>query len=117
MAERNDQNSPTGALVGEAQRTKAGVMPLFSTWISLCEGGPRHLNERLEQLAHQLMQDDRNATQRTNFGGWHYAFDLFKLEEPVVTELRDQMEQHVQGFLNPFRPEGRKKKDRLACKA
>jgi uncharacterized protein (TIGR02466 family) len=94
-----------------AQRVKAGVMPLFSTWIYVCENGPKHLNTRLEQLVHNLRQDDRNAGYRTNAGGWHYAFDLFKLDEPVVQEFREQMEQHVQGFLNHFRPEGRKKKD------
>src|SRR5712692_7279807 len=81
-----------------AKRVKVGVMPLFSTWIYLCEDGPRHLNERLEQLAHRLMQDDLNASRRTNYGGWHYAFDFFKLEEPVVEEFRNQMEQHVQAF-------------------
>src|SRR5260370_7277285 len=59
------------------------------------------------------MQDDRNATRRTNCGGWHYAFDFFKLEEPVVEEFRNQMEQHVQAFLNHFRPEERKKKDQF----
>jgi uncharacterized protein (TIGR02466 family) len=59
------------------------------------------------------MQDARNAAKRTNFGGWHYASDLFKLEEPVVGEFREEMEQHVQAFLNYFRPEGRKKKDRF----
>src|SRR5207249_11737205 len=42
-----------------------------------------------------------------NSGGWHYAFDLFKLEEPVVTEFRHQMEQHVQAFFNHFRPQER----------
>jgi len=98
---------------GGAQPLKVTVMPLFSTWVYRCEDGPRHLNEGLEELAHRLMQDDRNATQRTNCGGWHYAFDLFKLEEPVVAEFRDQMEQHLQAFLNHFRPEGRKKMDQF----
>jgi uncharacterized protein (TIGR02466 family) len=93
--------------------SKVAVMPLFSTWVYLCENGPRHLNERLEHLARRLMQDDRNATRRTNSGGWHYAFDFFKLEEPVVEEFRNQMEQHVQAFLNHFRPEERKKKDQF----
>ena len=93
--------------------SKVGVMPLFSTWVYLCENGPSHLNERLEDLARRLMQDDRNATRRTNCGGWHYAFDFFKLEEPVVEEFRNQMEQHVQAFLNHFRPEERKKKDQF----
>ncbi len=88
-------------------------MPLFSTWIYLCDDGPKHLNERLEQLTRQLMREDRNAIRRTNDGGWHYAFDLFQLEEPVVTEFRDQMVQHVQAFLNYFRPAERKKKDQF----
>lgn len=92
---------------------KVGVMPLFSTWIYRCENGPTHLNGALEQLAHGLMQDERNAVRRTNDGGWHYAFDLFKLEDAVVSEFRNQMEQHVQAFLNHFRPEGGKKKDRF----
>ncbi len=86
-------------------------MPLFSSWIYLCKNGPVALNERLEELATRLMRDDRNATRRTNYGGWHYAFDLFELDEPVVAEFRNQMEQHVQAFLNHFRSEGSKKKD------
>src|SRR5262245_17760347 len=108
-----NQPQPSGASSEEARRIKVGVMPLFSTWIYRCENGPVHLNERLEDLAHGLMQDTRNAATRTNYGGWHYALDLFKLEEPVVAEFRDQMEQHVQAFLNHFRPEGRKKKDQF----
>ena len=88
-------------------------MPLFSTWVYLCEGGPTHLNAGLIELAHRLMRDDRNATRRTNCGGWHYAFDLFKLDDPVVAEFRDEMGQHVQAFLNYFRPDGRKKTDRF----
>jgi len=92
---------------------KVGVMPMFSTWVYLCENGPTHLNQRLEDLAHKLMQDDHNATTRTNYGGWHYAFDFFMLEEPIVAEFRDQMEQHVQAFLNHFRAADRKKKDRF----
>ena len=86
-------------------------MPLFSTWIYLCEDGPKHLNERLTELAHRLMQDDRNATRRTNAGGWHYAFDLFALDEPVVQEFRAVMADHVQGFLNKVRRDGQKRKD------
>jgi uncharacterized protein (TIGR02466 family) len=113
MAEQQSQNSPTGTPPGGAPRIKVGVMPLFSTWLYLCENGPKHLNDGLEQLAHRLMQDERNAVRRTNAGGWHYAFDLFKLEEPVVAEFRDEMEQHVRAFLNYFRPEGRKKQDRF----
>ncbi len=78
------QPQPASAPPERARRVKVGVMPLFSTWVYQCEDGPRHLNDRLEQLAHRLMQDEKNATQRTNAGGWHYAFDLFKLEEAVV---------------------------------
>jgi uncharacterized protein (TIGR02466 family) len=89
------------------------VRPLFSTWVWQCEAGPRHLNEALEQLAYRLMDDPTNASLRTNCGGWHYAFDLFKLDEPVVTEFRAEMEQHVQAFLNYFRPEERKRTDRF----
>src|SRR5262245_43979995 len=105
MAEREQQNGATAAPCGDARRIKAGVMPLFSTWIWLCEDGPNHLNEELEQLAHGLMQDNRNAGRRTNCGGWHFAFDLFQLAEPVVAEFRAEMEEHVQAFLNHFRPE------------
>ena len=72
----------------QPQPIKVGIMPLFSTWIYRCENGPTHLNDRLEELAHRLMQDDRNATHRTNFGGWHYAFDFFELQEEVVAEFR-----------------------------
>src|SRR5438552_7773283 len=98
-------DQPASAPPERVVRVKVGVIPLFSTWVYLCEDGPRHLNERLEQLAHRLMHDKQNATRRTNSGGWHYAFDLFKLDEPVVAEFRDQMRQHVQTFLNHFRPE------------
>jgi uncharacterized protein (TIGR02466 family) len=92
------------------QPIKIGIMPLFSTWIYLCENGPVHLNERLEELT-QRMRDGRNGTLRTNVGGWHYAFDLFDLDDPVVTEFHDQMKQHVQAFLNHFRTAERRKKD------
>jgi uncharacterized protein (TIGR02466 family) len=102
-----DKASASGAHV------KAGVMPLFSTWIYLCREGPIHLNEKLEQFTNRLRQDDRNAGRRTNVGGWHYAFDLFELKEPVVAEFRGEMERHVQTFLNHFRPEGGKKTDRF----
>src|SRR4029434_3240125 len=84
---------------------KAAVVPLFSTWIYQCDDGPKHLNAQLEDLIRRLMQDDKNGTCRTNVGGWHYAFDLFALDEPVVTTFRSQMEQHVQGFLNQLRKE------------
>ena len=96
-----------------ARPLKVGMMPIFSSWIYRCEDGPRHLNEPLEQLAHRLMQDRRHAARRTNAGGWHYGDDLFRLDEPVVQALRGTMEQHVQAFLNHFRPEARKKEDRF----
>ena len=88
---------------------KAGVMPLFSSWLYLCRDGPIHLNERLELLAEQLRTDPSNAAHRTNSGGWHYAFDLFQLNEPIVAEFREAMELHVQTFLNHFRPEEARK--------
>jgi uncharacterized protein (TIGR02466 family) len=113
MADQQRQGGPTVIPSKDAPPIKVGVMPLFSTWVYLCEQGPNHLNEELEELAHKLMQDARNASLRTNCGGWHYAFDLFKLEEPVVAAFRDEMEEHVQAFLNYFRREDRKKKDRF----
>jgi len=94
-----------------APAIKVGIVPLFSTWVYRCESGPAHLNANLEELAHQLMLDERNSTRRTNSGGWHYAFDFFELQNPLVTEFHDIMQQHVQGFINHFRLEGRKKKD------
>ncbi len=107
----NTQGALTHAVPNEAKSIKVAVQPLFSTWIYLCQSGPVQLNDRLEELAHRLMKDDRNTTKRTNAGGWHYAFDLFKLDEPVVDEFRNQMTQHVQGFLNHFRKAERRKKD------
>jgi uncharacterized protein (TIGR02466 family) len=94
-----------------APKIKVGIMPLFSTWVYRCENGPVHLNPALERLAHKLMKDSRNSTRRTNAGGWHYAFDLFELPDPTVVAFGKVMEQHVQAFLNHFRPEERKKKD------
>ena len=111
MTQQTQHDRPTAVLSGNGQRIKVGVMPLFSTWVYLCEDGPRYLNAELEQLAYRLMQVPRNASVRTNCGGWHYAFDVFKLDEAVVAAFREEMEQHVQAFLNHFRPEGRKKKD------
>jgi uncharacterized protein (TIGR02466 family) len=111
MTEQEQRNGPANA--ASSQPIKVGVMPLFSTWIYLCEDGPTRLNEDLEQLTHRLMRDDRNAVLRTNCGGWHYAFDLFERQEPVVAEFREEMEEHVQTFLNYFRPQARKKKDRF----
>ena len=93
--------------------TKVGIIPIFSTWIYQCENGPLHLNADLEALTYKLMSDSKNATRRTNFGGWHYAFDLFELDEPVIRDFRNHMEQHVQAFLNHFRSEERKKKDQF----
>jgi uncharacterized protein (TIGR02466 family) len=93
--------------------TKVGILPIFSTWIYQCENGPLHLNADLEALTYKLMSDSKNATRRTNFGGWHYAFDLFELDEPVIRDFRNHMEQHVQAFLNHFRSEERKKKDQF----
>jgi uncharacterized protein (TIGR02466 family) len=113
MAEATQLNHLADNHSEAPQPIKVGVMPLFSTWMYLCEQGPTHLNEGLEQLAHRLRQEQRNGSQRTNCGGWHYAFDLFKLGERVVAEFREEMEEHVQAFLNYFRPEGRKKKDRF----
>src|SRR5439155_5310058 len=106
------QNRPASA-PSEPQRVKVGVMPVFSTWIYQCEDGPRHLNPRLERLAHKLIQDDRNATRRTNYGGWHYAFDIFELNDPVVAEFHNHMTQHVRALLNHFRAEDRKKQDKF----
>jgi uncharacterized protein (TIGR02466 family) len=111
MAGQEQQTGPPDTPCEDARSIKVGMMPLFSTWIYLCEEGPRHLNDTLEDLAHRLMQDQGNAARRTNCGGWHYAFDLFKREEPIVAELRDEMAQHVQAFLNYFRREAPQKKD------
>jgi uncharacterized protein (TIGR02466 family) len=94
-----------------AQRVKVGISPLFSTHVYRSEDGPKHLNPALEKLAYDLMKDGRNSTHRTNAGGWHYAFDVFELQDPVIKEFYQIMEKHVQGFLNYFRPEERKKKD------
>ena len=116
MSTQNQQNGPASTLAEGVPRIRVSLTPMFATWVYLCEDGPKHLNQRLEELAHQLMQDNSNAIQRTNHGGWHYAFDLFKVEAPVVAEFRDQMEQHVQAFLNHFRPDGNKKKDSFCLK-
>lgn len=90
---------------------KVGIVPLFSTWVYRCEDGPVHLNQPLEDLAEKLRGDTRNAVQRTNAGGWHYAFDIFELNEPVIKEFHSVMEQHIQGFINHFRPAEKRKKD------
>jgi uncharacterized protein (TIGR02466 family) len=112
LAEVEHNGVADGISIG-AKPVRAGVMPLFSTWIWLCEEGPSYLNQALEDLAHRLVRDDRFASVRTNCGGWHYGCDLFKLNEPVVTEFQDEMEKHVQAFLNHFRPEARRKNDRF----
>lgn len=101
------------ATTEKTQAVKVGVMPLFSTWVYLCENGPAHLNSSLEQLTYRLMEHPENATRRANAGGWHYAFDFFELDEPVVAEFRAHMELHVQAYLDHFRREENKKKDRF----
>lgn len=111
MGSDTTQANPPDAQPTPSRPIKVAVQPLFSTWIYSCQDGSRFLNDRLEELAHRLMQDDRNATRRTNAGGWHYAFDLFKLDEPVVAEFNAQMQQHVQAFLNHFRSAEKKKQD------
>jgi len=111
MAQQELRNGP--AVAAASQPIKVGVMPLFSTWVYLCEEGPRHLNDGLEQLTARLRWDEGNAGRRSNSGGWHYAFDLFERDDPVVEEFREEMAEHVQAFLNHFRPEARKKKDRF----
>jgi uncharacterized protein (TIGR02466 family) len=116
MTKRPTESSSSEDASEEASPVKVGVMPLFSTWIYLCENGPKHLNTRLEELAHRLMQDKENATRRTNEGGWHYAFDLFELKDTVVREFHDQMTQHVQAFINHFRPKDRTRSDRFVLK-
>src|SRR5215467_6532072 len=102
--------TPTITEPTQPPRIKVGILPLFSTWIYQCDNGPIHLNQPLEDLAATLRKDPQNATRRTNFGGWHYAFDFFELKEPIVDEFRNIMEQHVQAFLNHFRAPERKKK-------
>jgi uncharacterized protein (TIGR02466 family) len=92
---------------------KAAVIPLFSTWVYLCEHGPKHLNVKLEELTRTLMSDDRNGTRRTNQGGWHFKFDVFELREPVVDEFREEMVEHLHAYLNQRRPPARKKRDRF----
>lgn len=78
-------------------------MPLFSSWIYVCETGPIHLNKKLENLAHQLMRRNEHSVARTNRGGWHYKGDLFAIKARAVEEFKHHMEQHVQAFLNHIR--------------
>jgi uncharacterized protein (TIGR02466 family) len=109
-SEPGSETHPTPTTT-EPRPVKSSLMPLFQTWIYQCQDGPRHLNQSLEELAYKLMQDDGNATRRTNVGGWHYAFDFFKLKETLVAQFHREMEQHVQGFINHFRPKEKRKKD------
>jgi uncharacterized protein (TIGR02466 family) len=109
MATNQEPNAP--ASPGGAPAIKVSLMPLFTTHIYICSEGPKHLNQGIIDLAHRLMQDDKNNVHRTNAGGWHYAFDFFKIDDPVVGEFRNVMEQHVQGFINHFREPARRKKD------
>ncbi len=51
MVQQAQQKRPMGVSPGTPPRVKAGVMPLFSTWIYICEHGPEHLNERLSKYA------------------------------------------------------------------
>lgn len=90
---------------------RAGILPLFSTWLYLCEDEPPELNGELADLAHRLISTPTNAGARSNRGGWHYADDLFLLAEPVVERFRTLMTQHVQGYLNHFRLPERRKAD------
>jgi len=106
-------DQPAGVLTEGTPRIKVNMMPVFSTWIYQCRDGPKHLHEPLEELTRRLMEDNRNAGQRTNHGGWHYAFDFFELKEPVVSEFRAHTEQHVQAYLNHFRQADCKAKDRF----
>lgn len=113
MTAVEQRNESASAPVDGPPRIKVSMMPVFSSWIYLCREGPKHLHGPLEELTRSLMQDTRNVGQRTNHGGWHYAFDVFELKESVVTEFRAHMEQHVQAFLNHFRQADRKTKDRF----
>jgi len=96
--------------VGPPESIRAGVMPIFSTWVYQCAEGPVHLNGDLERLARRLMAEERNGGLRTNCGGWHYAFDLFGLTDPVVAQFRAAMETHVRGFLDWFQPRERRRR-------
>jgi len=111
MNDNSQSSTAVGSPAGEPLKIKVAVKPLFSTWIYTCPQGPFHLNERLEELTQRLRQDERNSVRRTNAGGWHYAFDFFKLQEAVVDEFRGYLAQHVQTFINHFRTDDRKKKD------
>jgi len=99
-----EETASAGAPSSAARPIKVGIIPLFSTWIYQCENGPMHLNRRLERLAHKLMREERNAIRRTNYGGWHYAFDLFEIRDPMVAEFRQAMEQHVRAICPGWGP-------------
>jgi uncharacterized protein (TIGR02466 family) len=107
------RNVANGNTLSGGRRVRAGVRPLFSSWLYQSDDGPVHLNRRLARLAHRLMEDPRGATVRTNRGGWHYAFDLFELSLPVIDEFRAEIREHVQGFLNQFRAPERQREDRF----
>lgn len=108
------QDEPkTAATGGVPQPVAASIQPLFSTWLYQCRDGPRQLDPELAALARRLMADPAAAAARSNRGGWHSADDLFRRDEPVVGRFRELMEQHVQGFLNHFRPPERRRRDRF----
>jgi conserved hypothetical protein len=111
MPEQNLRETTSKMDPSTAPAIKVAMMPLFTTWVYRCEQGPVQLNPALEELALRLRQDKRNAIQRTNAGGWHYAFDIFEIDDPVVKDFHAVMQQHVQGFLDHFRPPEKKKKD------
>jgi len=111
MTELSILETKAGAPAENAAVVRVELLRLFPTWVYSCANGPTHLNEALESLTRALMGAPENATWRTNSGGWHYAFDLFELPDPVVVEFRECMEEHVRGFLNHFRPEGRRRED------
>jgi uncharacterized protein (TIGR02466 family) len=101
----------SGPAARESGTVEVGLVRLFPTWVYDCADGPAHLNDDLERLTRRLMEDPANATRRTNDGGWHYGSDLFERKEPVVAEFRACMEEHVQAYLNHFRPPERRRTD------
>ncbi len=48
MTTTTPRDQAADATSESAQCLKAGVMPLFSSWIYLCQDGPGELNGRLE---------------------------------------------------------------------
>jgi uncharacterized protein (TIGR02466 family) len=101
------------ALPAPKRGIKAGVMPLFSTWVYHCREGPVHLNECLVSLIRSLREDQSNEVRRTNCSGWDHTLNFFEFHDSIVTEFRSQIEQHVQAFLNHFRRAEHKKRDRF----